>query len=65
SLLPYFEHYADDPVRPLEIRRSIGHLLLAQGRPWKHGRGGPFSWLPVRRGAGPVVRRDAGHFLKA
>ncbi|MCZ0972674.1 serine/threonine-protein kinase [Streptomyces albulus] len=31
SLLPYFEHYADDPVRPLEIRRSIGHLLLAQG----------------------------------
>ncbi|MCK7625097.1 serine/threonine protein kinase [Streptomyces sp. RS10V-4] len=34
SLLPYFEHYADDPVRPLEIRRSIGHLLLAQG---EHG----------------------------
>ncbi|MEU5238612.1 protein kinase [Streptomyces lydicus] len=31
ALLPYFEHYADDPVRPLEIRRSIGHLLLAQG----------------------------------
>ncbi|PNE42674.1 MULTISPECIES: serine/threonine-protein kinase [Streptomyces] len=34
ALLPYFEHYADDPVRPLEIRRSIGHLLLAQG---EHG----------------------------
>ncbi|GAB7033057.1 serine/threonine-protein kinase [Streptomyces sp. NPDC021749] len=31
ALLPYFEHYADDPLRPLEIRRSIGHLLLAQG----------------------------------
>ncbi|MGP8301338.1 protein kinase domain-containing protein [Streptomyces inhibens] len=31
ALLPYFEHYADDPARPLEIRRSIGHLLLAQG----------------------------------
>ncbi|MFE0190833.1 protein kinase [Streptomyces sp. NPDC058989] len=31
ALLPYFEHYADDPIRPLEIRRSIGHLLLAQG----------------------------------
>ncbi|AJT66618.2 serine/threonine-protein kinase [Streptomyces chattanoogensis] len=31
ALLPYFERYSDDPVRPLEIRRSIGHLLLAQG----------------------------------
>ncbi|MFF2926859.1 protein kinase [Streptomyces celluloflavus] len=31
ALLPHFERYADDPVRPLEIRRSIGHLLLAQG----------------------------------
>nr|WP_242587847.1 hypothetical protein [Streptomyces sp. MST-110588] len=34
SLLPYFERYPDDPVRPLEIRRSIGHLLLALG---EHG----------------------------
>ncbi|MET9290556.1 serine/threonine-protein kinase [Streptomyces sp. NPDC003077] len=31
SLLPHFERYPDDPVRPLEIRRSIGHLLLALG----------------------------------
>ncbi|MFJ9853360.1 protein kinase [Streptomyces sp. NPDC101150] len=31
ALLPYFERYPDDPARPLEIRRSIGHLLLAQG----------------------------------
>ncbi|WP_030666696.1 serine/threonine-protein kinase [Streptomyces rimosus] len=31
ALLPHFERYPDDPVRPLEIRRSIGHLLLALG----------------------------------
>ncbi len=31
ALLPYFERYPDAPTRPLEIRRSIGHLLLAQG----------------------------------
>lgn len=31
TLLPSFEYYTDDPTRPLEIRRSIGHLLLAQG----------------------------------
>ncbi|MGP3985315.1 protein kinase domain-containing protein [Streptomyces sp. 3N207] len=31
ALLPYFERYPDDPARPLEIRRSIGNLLLAQG----------------------------------
>ncbi|MFG2141576.1 protein kinase [Streptomyces sp. NPDC048650] len=34
ALLPYFERYPDDPARPLEIRRSIGQLLLAQG---EHG----------------------------
>ena len=34
ALLPYFERYPDDPSRPLEIRRSIGQLLLAQG---EHG----------------------------
>ncbi|MEV0374937.1 serine/threonine-protein kinase [Streptomyces sp. NPDC050636] len=34
ALLPYFERDLDDPVRPLEIRRSIGQLLLAQG---EHG----------------------------
>ncbi|MBZ4017584.1 serine/threonine protein kinase, partial [Streptomyces purpurogeneiscleroticus] len=31
TLLPHFEAASDDPVRPLEIRRSIGHLLLALG----------------------------------
>jgi hypothetical protein len=31
ALLPSFEYHTDDPARPLEIRRSIGHLLLAQG----------------------------------
>jgi eukaryotic-like serine/threonine-protein kinase len=31
ALLPSFEQCSDDLVRPLEIRRSIGHLLLAQG----------------------------------
>lgn len=31
ALLPYFADDPDDPVRPLEIRRSIGQLLLAQG----------------------------------
>ncbi|MER7398500.1 protein kinase [Streptomyces sp. NPDC000151] len=31
TLLPHFEAAPDDPVRPLEIRRSIGHLLLALG----------------------------------
>ncbi|TJZ42527.1 serine/threonine protein kinase [Streptomyces piniterrae] len=31
ALLPYFERDHDDPVRPLEIRRSIGQLLIAQG----------------------------------
>ncbi|WP_030617427.1 serine/threonine-protein kinase [Streptomyces sclerotialus] len=31
TLLPHFEAVPDDPVRPLEIRRSIGHLLLALG----------------------------------
>ncbi|MFD7669134.1 serine/threonine protein kinase, partial [Streptomyces sp. NPDC059788] len=31
ALLPHFERYPDDPMRPLEIRRSIGHLLLALG----------------------------------
>ncbi|WP_406708021.1 protein kinase domain-containing protein [Streptomyces halobius] len=34
ALLPYFERDPDDPMRPLEIRRSIGQLLLAQG---EHG----------------------------
>ncbi|WP_052864582.1 serine/threonine-protein kinase [Streptomyces niger] len=31
TLLPHFEAAPEDPVRPLEIRRSIGHLLLALG----------------------------------
>ncbi|MFH9423765.1 protein kinase [Streptomyces sp. NPDC017529] len=31
ALLPHFERYSDDPMKPLEIRRSIGHLLLALG----------------------------------
>ncbi|MGI5469189.1 protein kinase domain-containing protein [Streptomyces sp. CA-132043] len=31
TLLPHFEAASEDPVRPLEIRRSIGHLLLALG----------------------------------
>lgn len=32
ALLPYFEGYAaTDPAEPLEIRRRIGHLLLAVG----------------------------------
>ncbi|POX38252.1 serine/threonine protein kinase [Streptomyces sp. Ru73] len=31
TLLPHFEAAPDDAVRPLEIRRSIGHLLLALG----------------------------------
>jgi serine/threonine protein kinase len=30
-ILPYFERSPDDPARPLEIRRAIGNLLLAQG----------------------------------